>query len=511
VSRARARRAFPPVAIIDIGSNSGRVVVYRTDPAGQLRILSTTRAALRLVADIDDDKKLKSQAIERTLYALRDFQAVARGAGARRTLAVATSALRDARNGRVLIRRARRELGLVLQIIDGEREADLGFRGAVRGLPVERGLLFDLGGGSLQLTRFAGRRARQRISLPLGALRLSHRFLKSDPPREEEQHRLRAHVRRKLEKAGIARLRPGEELVGTGGTLRNLANVDRRARSYPIPRLHGYLVSRKRVVEIGALLASRSIGERERVPGLSDERGDSIVGGALAIETLMEVVAAERVRVSGQGVREGMAYSLLGERLPSVADVRRASVLSLASRFATWDVRRAERRCAVGAALLRGLMPRASVELQEALDHACRLLDIGRSLDFFDRYEHVAEMVVATELLGFSHRDVALIAEILLAAREEGKGAKAWSPLLREGDFQDVERAGLILATADDVEERSRPGPIRLRLERRRRTIRLRVPGLLAWRPRGLGARYERLFDRELRVIPGSARRRAAR
>src|SRR5262249_49007996 len=154
----------------------------------------------------------------------------------------------------------------------------------------------DLGGGSLQLIRFTGRRETSRVSLPLGALRLSHRFLKSDPPREEEQHRLRAHVRRKLTKAGIGRLKAGQERGGTGGTVRNVANVDRRGRSYPIARLHGYQLSRKRVAEIAALLASRRIQERERVPGLSDERGDSIVGGALAIETLLETVEAERVR-----------------------------------------------------------------------------------------------------------------------------------------------------------------------------------------------------------------------
>jgi exopolyphosphatase/guanosine-5'-triphosphate,3'-diphosphate pyrophosphatase len=502
----RSARASRPVAVIDVGSNSGRVVCYLVDAAGQLRILATSRAALRLVRDVEDDKRLSQRAIERTLVALRDFRAVARGAGARKIVGVATAALRDAANGQALIRRVRRELGFPLRIIDGEREARLGFLGAVRGLPVERGVLFDLGGGSLQLIRFKNRRLLRSISLPLGALRLSNRFLRHDPPREEEQHRLRAHVGRKLAKAGFGRLAKGEELVGTGGTIRNLASVDRRSRNYPIARLHGYSLSRKRVAEIAALLASRRLAERERISGLSDERGDSIVGGALAILALLETLEAERIQVSGQGVREGLAYSLSDGQLPAVAEVQARSIASLTARFATYDRATAARRRLVAAALHGSLDPRAPLEVVTALDNAAELLDLGRSLDYFYRYEHAAEIVVATEMLGFSHRDVALIAAILYSAREEGPGPKAWSPLLREADFGPITRAGLVLALADDVEERCpRGAKVRLRIRRGRRTVTLHVPQLLAWRSRTLDRRFERLFGQ--RLLVGNGRR----
>ncbi len=497
-------KPHPPVAVVDIGSNSGRVVVYAQDAAGQLRILAGTRAALRLVRDVDDSKKLSPESIDRTLEALGDFRAIALGAGARRIVAVATAALRDATNGAALLRRVRRELGIRIEIIDGQREAEYGFQGAVRGLPVERGLLFDMGGGSMQLTHFRGRRAFERVSLPLGALRLSVKFLKSDPPREQEQRRLRSHVKRKLEKAGLSRLRPGEELVGTGGTIRNLANVDRRSRNYPIGRLHGYELSRRRVAEIASLLASRSLEERERIPGLSDERGDSIVGGALGVLTLMDAIDARSVRVAGQGVREGLAYSLFHSRLPKVEEVRAQSLASLVSRFSTWNASVAARRRSVASQLAKGVAQRLSAEILEALDHAANLLDVGRSMDFFDRYEHVAEMVVATELNGFAHRDVALVAAILFAAREEGPGPKAWSPLLRDADRKNVARAGLLLALADDIEERCRPGaPIHLVVERSRRTVGVRVPTLIAWRARGLATRFERVFGLRLNVGNG--------
>ena len=108
----------------------------------------------------------------RTMEAVRDFHAIAVGAGATRIVAVATAAMRDARNGQLFMDRIRRELGIRVDIIDGREEARYGFAGAVRGLPVSSGLLFDLGGGSMQVSRFRSRRLGRAVSLPLGALRL---------------------------------------------------------------------------------------------------------------------------------------------------------------------------------------------------------------------------------------------------------------------------------------------------------------------------------------------------
>src|SRR4029079_2295961 len=170
------------VAVIDIGSNSGRVMVFTRDGSRHLRLLTGSRAPLRLVHDVDLRGQLSDATMARTTEALRDFQAIARGAGAKRIVAVATAPVRDAANGRLFAERLRRELGIRIEIIGGLTEARYGFNGAVRGLAVSNGLLFDLGGGSLQITRFANRRRTQGVSLPFGALRVSERFLESDPP-----------------------------------------------------------------------------------------------------------------------------------------------------------------------------------------------------------------------------------------------------------------------------------------------------------------------------------------
>ena len=491
------------VAVIDIGSNSGRVVVYRGGPSAHLRILASTRAALRLVRELDEDGELSAEAEGRLLVALRDFVAVARGAGAERTVAVATAAMRDARNGARLIDRIRADLGIEVRVLSGPEEARYGFLGAVRSLPVSHGALFDVGGGSMQVGRFRGRRLRDSVSLPLGSLRLSDRFLRGDPPTRGEIRRLRDHVRKRLRDAGIGPLRAGEDLVGTGGTLRNIAKIDRRSRDYPIPRLHGYVVSRRRVSEVVEAVASRRLEKRGTIAGLNEDRGDSIVGGSLAIETLMEVLEAKEVWVSGQGVREGLALHLAtgSDALPEPPAVRAASIKALTERFDGWEPSKAERRVALARGLLAAFDRRAAPEMREALDEAARILDVGRSVGFFDRHEHVADLVVATDLDGFSHRAIALLSAVALAAGDEDVRPQAYAPLLAREDGEPLRKAGVLLALADDIEERCPPGiPLEMTCEVTRSRATVRVPALLGWRPRPLDARFEQAFGRKLTV-----------
>jgi exopolyphosphatase/guanosine-5'-triphosphate,3'-diphosphate pyrophosphatase len=498
-----------PVAVIDIGSNSGRVMVYRREAGGHLHILAGSRASLRLVRELDRTGGIPPESLERAFEALSDFRSVAQGSGVRRIVAAGTSALRDASNGPAFIRRVKRELGLTVRALSGVEEARYGFLGAVGGLPVDHGALFDLGGGSLQVARFRGRLLLGAVSVPLGALRVSDAFLRSDPPSAREMRRLREHAREVLEEAGLRALSRGEELVGTGGTLRNLAKIDQRATGYPIPRLHGYVLTRRRLHDITTGLGAERIKKRALVPGLNADRRDSVVGGGLVIDTLMETLGASQVIVSGQGVREGLALSLGRETLESAEAVKRSSLEALASRFVGWSRDRARRREAIAAGLQEALAPGMAGEVAEALRHAARILDIGRTVDFFDRHEHVADLVLATDLGGFSHREVALLAATVRQAGDEEARARSLAPLLGRADRGPVEQAAVLLALADEITERCAPGSApAARCLARGRDVTVVVPALASWGVRGLGERFEAAFGRGLLVVPGAKKKR---
>ena len=493
-----------PVAVIDIGSNSGRVMVFERDASKHLRLLAGSRAPLRLVHDVDTRAQLSEETMARTMEALRDFRAIATGRGATRIVAVATAAMRDANNGALFAQRVKRELGIRIEIIAGLAEARFGFTGAVRGLGVSNGALFDLGGGSMQIARFTRRRLVDAVSLPFGALRLTEKFLRSDPPTGKQVKRLRDHVRSRLAKDGVRRLAGTDRLIGTGGTLRNLAKIDRQARRYPIGSLHGYELSVDRLADVVERLAATREKRRDEIPGLSADRADSIVGGAIAIQTLAEFVRAKYILVSGQGVREGVALGLLKMAVGSPETVQEASLSSLVSRFDGWRADAAARRRGVASALCRALEPRAPAVIAQSVDRAARILDIGSSFDVVDRHEHAADILLTTDLTGFSHDELALVSAVIRRAGDRHADVPSLAfvrDALRRGL---LDRAAIILALADEIEARCPRGG-RIAVECRiGRTVTLSVPMLPSWLAKDLDTRFERAFGHPLVVRHGT-------
>ena len=496
------------VAVIDVGSNSGRVVVVRVAPTGHLEILADGRAPFRLARDLAEGGRIGEETLGRTVGTLRDFRAVAETLGAERLVAVATAAVREAANGDELVRRARREAGLWIRVIDGAEEARLSFLGAVHGLDVESGVVLDIGGGSLEVTRFVGRRPIRAWTFPLGALRTSDHFLVTDPPRAEDAERLRWHAVRMFAEAGVLPMRSGERLVGTGGTIRNLAKVDRRARGYPIPRLHGYVLSISAAAAVAEALTTRPLARRRAIPGLNPDRADSVVGGAVVALALMETIGATELTVSGQGLREGIVLDAVPSAPQPVAAVREASVASLAARFATFDPGRAERRAGLAERLHRAIEPEDGPREVERTRLAATLLDVGAAIDHYRRHDHAADIVVQSDLVGLSHRELALLAGTIRRAGDPDARWQEFRPLLGPEDGPRLARAGTLLALADEI-ERLAPGDAidAVRAEARRKRVTVTAPIHDPWRRESLGGRFARAFGRRLEIAPGAPER----
>jgi len=497
-----------PVAVIDLGSNSARVVVFRITPQGCPEVIADERVSLQLIRELDGRGRLRRRGLERIIRVLRDFRQVATGAGAKTMIAFGTSALREATDTHGLFMRVRAEAGVEVEILDAESEARAGFLGAIYGLPLRHGLVFDIGGGSLQLTRFRDRKLRRVWSLPLGALRLSDRFLTSDPPVAGQIRKLRAHIHRALDRAGVPVLGRNDVLVATGGSAWSLAKVDARRREYPIPRLHGYEVTRHHLREITALLAGCTSRARARLPGLNLNRAESIVGGSIVTECVLDVCGGTRFLVAGLGLREGIVLDRCGIGLPLPQQVRASSVAALIAHFTTYDPSRARRRRDLALALYRSLEPRAEPILTEMLIHAAELLDIGKSVDFYRLQAHTASILRASGLLGFSHREIALLSAIVELSDEAGWNPKRARPLLQEEDHDPLERAGLALSLACVIEQRLPPGRI-ARVESRTLVdaFVVREPALIAWEGLELRARFWKAFGKELQVAAGPERR----
>jgi len=495
------------VAVIDLGSNSSRVVVFRVGPAGVLDVVVDEHVSLQLIRGLDREGRLRDHAIEGALRLLADFRRLAEAAGARRIYAYGTAALREAKNSDVLLERARTDCGVRVEIMGGAEEGKAGFLGAVHALPVTDGLVFDIGGGSLQVTRFRDRKLQKTCSLPLGALRVSDEFLSaSDPPQPAKVRKLRAHVHRLLRSAKIGRISAGQSVVGTGGTVRNLAKVAVRRWEHPIQRLHGYDLTRARLRELLTVFLGRDAAARGALPGLSRRRGDSILGGCIVADSVLEACEGTHFLVAQQGMREGSVLSALGGRLAAPDRVRVAAVQVFASRFSTCDPQRAERRARIALSLYDRLEPYREPTSREMLGHAAMLLDAGSSVDYFRLQMHTASMIRSSGLAGFSHRGIALLSTMVEMSEHDGSNPRYCSPPLVQDDFDALERAGVILGLADAIERRRPPGPPEpVSARAAGRAFVLTEEGMASWRDPELEKRFRDAFGKELTRASGES------
>ena len=501
-------------AVVDLGSNSFRLVVFAAE-AGIWRRTDEIHEAVRIGEGLAASGELGEAPMERALAALDVFShfVAAAGIAAEDVDAVATSAIRDADNADAFLKRARKRTGLAIRVLSREQEAFHGYLAAVNSTTLADGCVLDLGGGSMQLTRVASRHAGDQGSWRLGAVRMTERFLDSDGPATRKQlDRLRAHVTDKLERAPWLP-RCGPRLVGIGGTVRNLASAVQRAEGLPSAvGVGGQCVSAAALSDLVDRLAALGPAERaRRVPGIKPARADLILAGAVVIQATMAAGGFGALEATEAGLREGVFFArlLADEDPPLFADVRQRSVFSLAGRYAV-DPKHTEHvaRLALGLfdqTAAAGLHAGDAIE-RELLWASCALHDIGMSVDYDDHHKHSRYLVLSAGLPGFAPREVALIAQTARYHRKGVPDPGDLAPLIGSAaDRAQLTRMAVLLRLAEDL-ERSRDQSVRaatLVVDERRARLELDTDDEAAV-PRWAAARevdlFRRAFGRELDV-----------
>jgi exopolyphosphatase / guanosine-5'-triphosphate,3'-diphosphate pyrophosphatase len=503
------------LAVIDLGSNSFRLVVFMAGD-GWWRRTDEIYEPVRIGEGLMATGNLGEEPMERALATLDVFAHFCRAAGLEGAVdAVATSAIRDAENAEGFLARARARFGLPIRVLSREAEARYGYLAAVNSTTLGDGCVLDLGGGSLQLVRVAGRLARDCGSWPLGTVRMSERFLPPNGPAKRRQlEELREHLAGELRSApwfaGAARAGEGGRLVGIGGTVRNLAAAAQRAAGLPSNGVQGMVIGREALDELVGRLAELPAAERASVPGIKPARADLILAGALVVQAVLLAGGFDGLETTEAGLREGVFFErLLADRDPPLLqDVRRASVMNMAAQYRV-DGEHTRHVAALALEMFDelaslGLHDRDARE-RELLWAASMLHDIGMSIDYDDHHKHSRYLILNGGLPGFTPVETAIVAQ---AARYHRKGMPAPGPmaaLFGEGDAGRLDRCAALLRLAEDL-ERSRDQLVRradLALSNGAVELRLiadgesAVPRWAAGREREL---FARAFHRDLSV-----------
>ncbi|MFN3286426.1 MAG: exopolyphosphatase [bacterium] len=293
-------------AAIDVGTHSVRLLVADVQD-GTVRPVLRRLEVTRLGEGVDRTGLLLPQAIGRTVRAVRAFWRLAEQAGAERVTVVGTSAVREAANRFTLMRDLR---PIQLRVLSGEEEAELGYRGVRAGLPgVADPLVVDVGGGSTELVCGSGDQVRYRVSLPVGSVRLTERYLHADPPTDVEVHAARQEVAECLRPHRQSLTGP-RVAVGVGGTVTSVAAVDLSLHPYDPDRVHGHRLPAPRLRSLARGLCTMPLALRRCLPGLLPERADVICGGAVVLETVVEVLQLAEVVASEADLLWGVILHL---------------------------------------------------------------------------------------------------------------------------------------------------------------------------------------------------------
>ncbi len=496
-------------AVIDVGSGSARAVVMQVNHGGGIEIVAQQRVTLNLMSHVGSDGYLDEQGLASTLDALEDFALVARGYGIETIHAVGTAALRESGNAKTITGAAEESFGIPLRIIDGSDEAAYCFVGAIHGLGAENGLLADIGGGSTEVVQFRDRGLMSSLSVPLGSLRISNQFDLGDRPAAESVRAAYDYVRAVLTSAGVEPLPDGATLVGSGGSVRLLSRLDRLREPYPIIKLHGYEIRASALIEQIEQLAAMSRIDRASIPGMNPERSHSIIGGAVVAHALMQHLETDRLLVSGQGLREGLARhpeppsTCENVQLPPLESVRAESLADLVGRFADRFGQRGERRAELAGRIADTAWSGRNRQLANSLRCAARLLDIGNAVDYYNRLNRTASIIVRTDLPGFTHAESAQIATTLLAA-ESGSLPRRFrqNRLVSPVELQLIEQAAVMLITADELDGRMPKGMAAnaVTIGREEGTCRIATPSWSAVAAPGLPAKWKKAFAEDVQI-----------
>ncbi len=505
-------------AAIDIGSNSIHMIVVEPQPGGGYRVLDREREMVRLGKSAlgrgDRPPELSERAMREGVVALTKMSTLARLKGAERTVAVATSAVREAENGEEFLARVRAQTGLEPRRLTGEEEGRLIYLAVREAIDLGRGtsVIVDVGGGSTEWITARNGRLGRVLSLKLGSLRCAG-WLPDDPPSAAKVAKLRRRLRDAI--ARINAPRRTERLVATSGTavccadlVDLLAGADWKASSGALRE-----VRTRDLGELCAHLARLSRKQIAALPPVGGPRSDSLLAGALLLHELVRHAGVERFQVSDRALREGVVLDALGAPPAGAAapsDVRRRQIQQLAERGAS-VLAHGEETARMAVRLfdltqsLHGMGPRE----REWLEHAALLHDLGYLVDYEGHHKHGFYLITNAALDAFDQREIEIVAHLVRYHRGGAPKAKHTTfAALKPWQQRTVTRLAALLRIADALDRSHAKRVEQVYCAIREKSVRLEVLSrydieLELSTARDRAGLFEEVFGRTLKVRQG--------
>ena len=447
------------IGIIDLGSNSARLVIVNLFKEGFFMVEDELKESVRLGQDMDRDGFLKPQRVAETIKTLKMFKRLCEASGVERIIAVATAAVRRAKNQRSFLDEIQATCGLRMTVLSEDEEASLVYRGVINSMDVPKGIILEIGGGSSKIVYYNRRCVLQHITLPFGAVTLTDLFAEEGVAPEEQTAKIEEFFTEQFKKIDwLAEVDPDVQMIGVGGSFRNLYKMNRMVRKYPLNIVHNYTFATEDFRSIYDMVRVLDVEKRKRIRGLSPTRADIMPAALAIIKAFTDYLHIDSFLISGCGLREGIMFNQavpVTEERP-LSDVLGYSLTTLV-KYYNCDEKHVEHVVHLAIQLFKQLrvlhkFPRIYLKV---LKVAASLHDCGLRIRYYNNQKHSRYMILNSAIYGVTHREIVLAAFVAGCHRKEDLLPADWArykDIVTEEDMDVGRRLGVLLRIAESLD-----------------------------------------------------------
>lgn len=444
------------VAIIDLGSNTARLVLVDVKDNGYFQVVDQLKESPRLGEGMERDGVLKPARIQETIKILKMFRKLCDANGVEKIIAVATAAVRRAKNQRSFLDEVSATCGIKLRVLSAEEEAIYVYRGVINTMDIPKGIILEIGGGSTKIVYYNRRNLLNYETLPFGAITLTELFAEDNLTPTEQAEKVEEFFTEQLKKIEwLKDVDPEVQMIGVGGSFRNLCRMTKIMKKYPLKTIHNYVVNDIDFNHVYDLLKSLDLDRKKKIKGLSSDRADILPSAFAAISSFKKYLNLGNIVISGSGLRTGIMYNYA---VPSTLEKPISDVLSYSLNTVTdfYGCNQAHTEHVVNLSVqlfkqLRVLhkFPRQYLKI---LKVSANLYETGKKVGFYNYEKNSGYVILSSNIYGLSHRDLVLASFVAGSTEIEDINMYDWAKyreLVNDEDVEAVRKMGVILRIAN--------------------------------------------------------------
>ena len=446
------------IGIIDLGSNTARLVIVDMFSDGHYMVVDELKETVRLGQDMDRDGFLKPQRIAETIRTLKMFKRLCDSSGVEKIIAVGTAAVRRAKNQRSFLDEIQVSCNITIRVLSEEEEAVLVYRGVINSMDIPKGLILEIGGGSTKIIYYNRRNLLNYANLPFGAVTLTDLFASDATPQEAARHVEEFFTEQLKKLPWLKEVDPEVQMIGVGGSFRNLFKITRLVRKYPLDMAHNYHMDAEDFISVYDMMRSLDVDKRKKIKGLSPSRADIMPAALAIVKSFTDYMNIDNFVIGANGLREGL---MVNQALPvttekPISDVLGYSLETLVKYYGC-DTAHVEHVMQLSIQLFKQLrvLHKFPRQYLKVLKIAASLHDCGRRMKYYNHAKHSWYMILNASIYGATHREIILAAFVAGCHNREEIPAAEWQKykdLVLEEDLDAVKKLGVLLRIAESLD-----------------------------------------------------------